>query len=246
MKKLSEETINKIREANKLGYSTRKSAAYANVSVDIIRHRWKMLGLGLNYKPLGSTLPEEKIWAIIEAYKSCSSTQEAAELVGVYPSTVLKYWKKAGLKFKDEKRLSENQKERIYEAHSNGMSIKGAARHADVNVGTVKRYWQRNDLEAPKYIPPIKPSISVLIDDVFEKPDESLTLDNIKSRLEDKLHTPINEIGLFEGIDFLTNIGVYTRKHSKSRILYQPGMPKAMGMSLESEFGKPSETYTDY
>jgi len=129
--------------------NTRDAAKYAGVGLSTVRNYWIRHGLKPhNKKP--PILTEEQLEKITEAHSLQMSRKQASEYAGVSPTTVSKYWKKQGLKPYNEKSftLTEEQFEKITEAHSLGMNAKQAAKYAEVSKTTVNKYWKIQGLES--------------------------------------------------------------------------------------------------
>ena len=94
-------------------------------------------------------ISEETRQKIIEAHELRLPINKTAESVGVTCRTILKYWKAAELKphFTPRRRILEETRQKIIEAHGLNLSMRKAAERADVNRETVSNYWKAAGLE---------------------------------------------------------------------------------------------------
>ncbi|MBW2972272.1 hypothetical protein KY359_04520 [Candidatus Woesearchaeota archaeon] len=148
---MTEEKIDRIIEAHQLGYSTIQAAEYAQTNSSTVRKYWRMNGLKPhNKKPPEMT--ENQIRKILEAHELGYSLSRAAKHAGTTQTTVHIRWKKEGLTPNNKKpqKLTEEQIEKIYEAHQLGHSLRQAAEHARTNDRTIQKYWRKKELE-PHY-----------------------------------------------------------------------------------------------
>ncbi len=187
-------------------------------------------------------ITEEQKKRIFEAHKLEMSTYESAEYSGVSSQTVRNYWKEKGLKphykFKGQQ-ISENKIDKIFEAHKLEMSILESSEYAEVSERTVHRYWKKEGLK-PHYgfgesrisrIP-----TTLLLDGVFDiknKPEQTLSLEEIKDIVEYKLGSRVHKKSLEKQIQWLTDLGYYEKFEENNEIKYRAGMPRAMGGLLE-------------
>lgn len=100
-------------------------------------------------------LDGDTVAQIYEAHTSGRSPCSVGDEIGVSQCTVRNLWRAAGLEAatrkedgtKGRKPIDEEKQAKIYEAYFAGMSGYQAARHADINIQTVLRYWRREGLE---------------------------------------------------------------------------------------------------
>jgi transcriptional regulator with GAF, ATPase, and Fis domain len=88
--------------------------------------------------------------AILEAHETWGgNAAQAAQALGVAPSTVVRHWKKAGIEAGGRApALSKADKRRIERAHRTfAGNASRAARSLGVAPSTVRKYWKRAGLE---------------------------------------------------------------------------------------------------
>ncbi|MEM4714105.1 MAG: hypothetical protein QXQ79_00995 [Candidatus Nanoarchaeia archaeon] len=185
-------------------------------------------------------IAEEKKREIYEAHKIGLSSRKAAEFAGVDRTTVLNYWRKAGLhpNFAPHasNRLPKETIEKIFEAYNLGMCVNEAAEYANVHPSTIRKYWKQAGLVV-EFKKPKTPSLDTLLYKVFQNSEEELTFSELIHRIEEveKVESiGINKKGLEEKIDFLVKLGFYTKIENAGVIKYKAGMPKAM-LSYDDE-----------
>ena len=97
-----------------------------------------------------NTLSKEEVLIIINEYEpSGGVANRAAERLGYHPETIIKYWKKNGLKVeKKGGSLSKEQIKEIIAAHQiYGENISQAAKHLPYSFDTIRKYWLSNNLK---------------------------------------------------------------------------------------------------
>lgn len=220
----SQEKVDKISEAHKLGMTLNEAAEHAGVSIGTVQKCWRKAGLKANLK---SDLPQEKIDKIYGAYELGWGAKKAAKYAEVSLETVKKYWKDAGLEPRlNQSTISIEKEARIYRAYGEGLNLSEAAEYAGVGIATVKKYWDKIDPE--KFVkphgPPRKLTLEVLLDKVFDanNPDEALSFREIRTRLLTSNYRFETE-DLVAKLDFLVDTNIYktvriegVRKYSKS------------------------------
>ncbi|MEK6807820.1 MAG: hypothetical protein AABX75_02205 [Nanoarchaeota archaeon] len=145
-KPISEETRQKIIEAHGLKLSACRAAEHANVSEPTILKYWGVAGLSAHFeRPSMPPISEETQQRIIETHKLGLSATEAAKRTGVATSSVLRYWKDAGLNphFRRGKLpISEETRQKIIEAYRPELSASKIAKRVGANHGTILKYWK--------------------------------------------------------------------------------------------------------
>lgn len=104
--------------------------------------------------PRGRHLSPEEREEVINAYSVYQgNASEAARNLGWSKVTILKEWRKVGLRAQGGYGpISSEAIEKILEAHKLGMSTRKAAEYAKVPKATVQRHWQKRGLK-PHYKP---------------------------------------------------------------------------------------------
>ena len=138
--------------------------------------------------------------------------------------------------------ITKEQEKKIYKAHDLKMSTRVAAEYARVSSNAVSIYWKKKGLKPhkSKYFkrPKDEAGLTILIDNIFDtknKPDETLSFDDIKEKLN-KSKISFNESKLKLRISYLVKIGFYDRIYEDGVKKYKAGMPAAMKGSLEEKF----------
>jgi DNA invertase Pin-like site-specific DNA recombinase len=147
--KVTDEVAVKIFEAHVRGLSLAAAARFAGVSKDTVRRWWARAGKKPNRRPYNETDPDV-IRRVLEGHRKYrGSAEETARHAGVSPSTVYRYWKKAGLlPPAAASRLPRDAVEKIRAAfRPHGGNATQAARALGLSPSTVRKYWKRQGLQ---------------------------------------------------------------------------------------------------
>jgi DNA invertase Pin-like site-specific DNA recombinase len=148
---VTDRTAMRIFEAHRLGLSQTGAAGFAGVARDTVKRWWDRAGLAPNRNE-HNALSGDRAEAIVKGHdEHRGNASAAAKGFGVATSTVIRYWKAAGLRPRGRPpALSKGKLERILEAHARfGGNATLAASALKISASTVRKYWKRNGL-APR------------------------------------------------------------------------------------------------
>ncbi len=125
-------------------------------------------------------------------------------------------------------KISDKKIRKIYEAHKDKLSISEIAAEAGVCKSTVSKYLKKSDIP-PNYetnktkiknIP-----MDVLIEDIFESPDEELYFSDILKRMEEYMEKPIMKKVVQKSIEEAIELGLYEKFETAEGIVYKRKLP---------------------
>jgi len=143
-KRLSRKTIKKIQKYYRQGFSEEEAALKLGLHKEVVARYWG--------EPKRIRTSEVQIEKILEAHALGMTQEEAAAFAGVNPVTVRKYWNEYGLQphYPQGRPISEEQKNKIIDAYSSGMTIKETAKHVGVSYETARRYLKNAGVVLPR------------------------------------------------------------------------------------------------